>query len=124
MYRNQKKYEQFNIIVMVNLTIVNNSTAVRANVIAIRTNSIEIGLLKAMMIENLKEKMKNGIAHFIFQKKNGELRECWGTTQAALAKAMCNGNGESREVFKTIAFFDVTKGEWRSFRWESLIQVF
>lgn len=69
MYRNQKKYEQFNIIVMVNLTIVNNSTAVRANVIAIRTNSIEIGLLKAMMIENLKEKMKNGIAHFIFQKK-------------------------------------------------------
>ena len=75
MYRNQKKYEQFNIIVMVNLTIVNNSTAVRANVIAIRTNSIEIGLLKAMMIENLKEKMKNGIAHFIFQKKNGELRD-------------------------------------------------
>lgn len=78
-------------MVMVNLTIVNNSTAVRANVIAIRTNSIEIGLLKAMIIENLKEKMKNGIAHFIFQKKNGELRECWGTTQAALAKAMCNG---------------------------------
>ena len=58
---------------MVNLTIVNNSTAVRASVITIRTNSIEIGLLKAMMIENLKEKMKNGIAHFIFQKKNGEL---------------------------------------------------
>lgn len=111
-------------MVMVNLTIVNNSTAVRANVIAIRTNSIEIGLLKAMMIENLKEKMKNGIAHFIFQKKNGELRECWGTTQAALAKAMCNGNGKSREAFKTTAFFDVTKGEWRSFRWESLIQVF
>lgn len=76
---------------MVNLTIVNNSTAVRASVITIRTNSIEIGLLKAMMIENLKEKMKNGIAHFIFQKKNGELRECWGTTQAALAKAMSNG---------------------------------
>ena len=105
---------------MVNLTIVNNSTAVRASVITIRTNSIEIGLLKAMMIENLKEKMKNGIAHFIFQKKNGELRECWGTTQAALS----NGNGESREAFKTTAFFDVTKGEWRSFRWESLIQVF
>ena len=109
---------------MVNLTIVNNSTAVRASVITIRTNSIEIGLLKAMMIENLKEMMKNGIAHFIFLKKNGELRECWGTTQAALAKAMSNGNGESREAFKTTAFFDVTKGEWRSFRWESLIQVF
>lgn len=54
---------------MVNLTIVNNSTAVRASVITIRTNSIEIGLLKAMMIENLKEKMKNGIGTFYLSKE-------------------------------------------------------
>lgn len=91
-------------MVMVNLTIVNNSTAVRANVIAIRTNSIEIGLLKAMMIENLKEKMKNGIAHFIFQKKNGEFRECWGTTQAALAKAMSNGMENHERYLKRQLF--------------------
>ena len=54
---------------MVNLTIVNNSTAVRASVITIRTNSIEIGLLKAMMIENLKEKMKTVLHILSLQRK-------------------------------------------------------
>ena len=109
---------------MTNITVINGATAVRANVIANRTNSTEIGLVKAMLIENLKEKMKNGVAHFIFRKKNGELRECWGTTQSALANAMTNGRGESRELYATTAFFDVTKGAWRCFRWESLVQVF
>ena len=111
---------------MVNLTIVNNSTAVRASVITIRTKYGEDNgaVWTDSCMEFFSIPAGDGIAHFIFQKKNGELRECWGTTQAALAKAMSNGNGESREAFKTTAFFDVTKGEWRSFRWESLIQVF
>ena len=109
---------------MVNITVINGTTAVRANVIANRINSTEVALVKAMMIENLKEKMKHGVAHFIFRKKNGELRECWGTTQPSLANAMTNGRGESREQYATTAFYDVTKGVWRSFRWESLVQVF
>lgn len=109
---------------MVNITVINATTAVKANVIANRTNSTEIGLMKAMMIENLKEKMKHGVAHFVFRKKNGELRECWGTTQPDLASAMTNGRGESREQYATTAFYSVTDGAWRSFRWESLVQVF
>ena len=109
---------------MTNIAIINGATAVRANVIAKRTNSTEIALVKAMMIENLKEKMKHGVAHFVFRKKNGELREGWGTTQSTLANAMTNGRGESREQYATTAFYDVTKGAWRSFRWESLVQVF
>ena len=109
---------------MVNITVINGTTAVRANVIANRINSTEVALVKAMMIENLKQKMKHGVAHFVFRKKNGELRECWGTTQPALASAMTNGRGESREQYATTAFYSVTDGAWRSFRWESLVQVF
>ena len=41
-----------------------------------------------------------------------------------IAKAKTNGRGESRESFATTAYFDVEKGEWRSFRWETLIKVF
>ena len=59
---------------MVNLTIVKNSTAVRDNVIAIRTNSSEIGLLKAMMIENMKEKKKNKSRRF-YQQLPQELKQ-------------------------------------------------
>lgn len=109
---------------MVQALVLNNMTANRAVVIANRAQSNEIGLIKAMMIETLKTKLANGIAHFTFIKKNGELREAWGTTQRNIANAKTNGRGESRELYKTTAFFDVEKGEWRSFRWETLVQVF
>ena len=82
---------------MIQAIVVKGATSVRATVIANRTKSDELGIIKAMMIETLKTKLQNGIAHFTFIKKNGELRECWGTTQSNLAKAKTNGNGESRK---------------------------
>ena len=106
-----------------NALVISNSTANRMMVILQRTGSDLAAGAKAMMIENLKTKMANGIAHFAFQKKDGSIRECFGTIQANIAAAKTNGNGISREYFKTTAFFDVEKGEWRSFRWESLLWV-
>ena len=109
---------------MINAIVINNSTAHRATVIATRTQSNEMGVMKAMLIDTLKVKLANGIAHFIFKKKDGSYREAWGTTQSNIAKAKINGNGVSREVYKTTAYFDVECGAWRSFRWENLVQVF
>ena len=109
---------------MVNAIVINNSTANRATVIAARTESAEMGVMKAMLIDLLKAKLAGGIAHFIFKKKDGSFREAWGTTQSHLAKAKTNGRGVSREAYKTTAYFAVECGEWRSFRWENLIQVF
>lgn len=107
-----------------NALIITDTTAVRMNVIAERTQNLLIAGAKAMMIQNLKEKLRNGVAHFIFIKKNGEVREAFGTTNAAVAAKYTNGNGISREYFKTTAYFDIEKGEWRSFRWESIVNVF
>ena len=109
---------------MINAIIINNSTALRATVIATRTQSNEMAVMKAMLIDTLKVKLANGIAHFIFKKKDGRYREAWGTTQSNIAKAKINGNGVSREAYKTTAYFDVECGAWRSFRWENLVQVF
>ena len=109
---------------MIQALVLNRNTVTRATVIARRTNSEEIGIIKSMMIENLKIKLANGIAHFVFIKKDGTLREAWGTTQPNIVMAKTNGRGVSRELFKTTAFFDVEKGEWRSFRWETVVQVF
>ena len=106
-----------------NIVVLENSTAKRATVIATRTNSDEMGIIKATMIENLKAKLANGIAHFWFMKKDGTVREAWGTTQSNIASAKVNGRGCSREYCKTTAFFDCEKGEWRSFRWESIVKV-
>lgn len=107
-----------------NALIITDTTAVRMNVIAERTQNLLMAGAKAMMIQNLKEKLRNGVAHFIFIKKNGEVREAFGTTNAAVAAKYTNGNGISREYFKTTAYFDIEKGEWRSFRWESIVKVF
>ena len=98
-------------------------TVVRANVIAERTGSLEMGIAKAMLIEQLKSKL-SGIAHIIFQKKDGSLREMFATTCKPLIERHVNGRGVSRENYATTALFDVEKGAWRSFRWESLIKVF
>lgn len=103
---------------------VKDMTIVRANVIAERTGSLEMGIAKAMLIEQLKAKLKISVAHFIFQKKNGELREMFATTCKPLIERHVNGKGVSRENYATTAVFDVEKGAWRSFRWESLIKVF
>lgn len=107
-----------------NALVITIATATRMAVIAARTSSELMAGAKAMMIESLKEKLRNGVAHFIFIKKNGEVREAFGTTNAAVAAKYTNGNGISREYFKTTAFFDIEKGEWRSFRWESIVKVF
>jgi hypothetical protein len=109
---------------MIQALAISNSTVVRATVIAQRTNSEEIGIIKAMMIAQLKEKLANGVAHFIFIKKNGEVREAWGTTSPSLAQKHINGNGISRECYNTTAYFDIEKGGWRSLRWESIVKVF
>ena len=107
-----------------NTLIITDTTAVRMNVIAERTQNLLMAGAKAMMIQNLKEKLRNGVAHFIFIKKNGEVREAFGTTNAEVAAKYTNGNGISREYFKTTAYFDIEKGVWRSFRWESIVKVF
>lgn len=98
-------------------------TATRIAVIGERTGSGMIAGAKAMMILDLKKQMRNGIAHFAYVKKNGEFREAWGTTNAALAAKHTNGNGECREHFATTAYFDVEAGAWRSFRWENIVGI-
>ena len=107
-----------------NTLVITNSTAARMAVIAARTGSELMAGAKAIMIETLKEKLRNGVAHFVFVKKNGQVREAFGTTNAAVAAKYTTGNGISKEYFKTTAYFDIERGEWRSFRWESIVKVF
>jgi hypothetical protein len=101
---------------------VNDMTVVRANKIAERTGSLEMGIAKAMLIEQLKQKLANGVAHFIFQKRDGSLREMWCSTNPSLCSK--HVKGVHREHYGTKVVFDVEKGEFRSFRFESIIKVF
>ena len=107
-----------------NTLIITNQTATRMAVISARTNNALFAGAKAIMIEQLKEKLRNGVAHFLYMKRDGSLREAWGTTSKSLASKYVNGRGCSRELFATTAYFDVEVGAWRSLRWENIVKVF
>ena len=106
--------------------ILNGITATRARVITVRTNAREIdGISKAVLVEQLKEKLKSGkIVKFAYLKSNGEVRVAFGTTNPDFVKDKVCGWGESRESYATTAYFALEKCGWRSFRWENLIAVF
>jgi hypothetical protein len=99
-----------------NALVITDTTAVRMNVIAQRTQNLLVAGAKAMMIQQLKEQLRNGVAHFLYIKKNGEVREAWGITNATLAYKYTNGRGISCEIYSTTAYFDIEKSAWRSFR--------
>lgn len=106
--------------------ILNGITATRARVVTVRTNAREIdGISKAILIEQLKNKLKSGkIVKFAYLKSNGEVRIAFGTTHPDFVKDKVCGWGASRESYATTAYFDLEKCDWRSFRWENLIAVF
>ena len=106
--------------------ILNAITATRAKIVTVRTNAREIdGISKAILIEQLKNKLKSGkIVKFAYLKSNGEVRIAFGTTYPDFVKDKVCGWGESRESYATTAYFDLEKCGWRSFRWENLIAVF
>ena len=76
--------------------VINKATAARMKVIANRTGDTLLSAAKAMQIELLKSKMTNGVAHFAFMKKDGTIREAFGTIQSNIAAAKTNGFGISR----------------------------
>ncbi len=106
------------------MVIVNSMTVHRANVIARRTGSEAMGVIKAQMIDLLKAKLQSGVTHFIYMKKDGTLREAWGTCAGNLMRATQNGRGLSGDAVNTVKYYDVMAGGYRSLRYENLVQVF
>lgn len=110
---------------MTQVVAMNGITAHRANVIARRTGSAAMGVVKAQMIDLLKAKLQSGVAHFVYIKQStGEVREAWGTCASNLMKATQNGRGLSGDQVNTVKYFDVVAGGYRSLRFENLVQVF
>ena len=115
----------YNFKIMEQIVILNRETAIRANVIARRTNARLVdGISKALLIEQLKKKLRSGqIVKFAYLKRDGSIRIAYGTTAADFIADKVCGWGESRENYACCAYYDLEKG-WRSFRWENLIAVY
>lgn len=105
-------------------TTTNNALVARhIEAITIKTGSALMGVSKALLIEEAKRQMRNGVCHFIYVKKNGEVREAMGTLDRSVLHATLKGTGESPESWGCCYYHDVIKGGARSFRWANLLAV-
>lgn len=106
------------------ITATNNALIARhIAVIAAKKGSALMGSAKALLIEEAKRQMRAGTCHFIYMKKDGSLREAFGTLNAALCNKHINGRGQSPENWGCSCYFDVEKGQFRSFRWQNIIDI-
>lgn len=108
-----------------NTVIATNNALVARHiaVVTIKKGSAFMGVAKSMLIEEAKKQMRTGTCHFIYMKKDGTLREAFGTLNPALCDKHINGRGQSPENWNCSCYFDIEKGAFRSFRWQNIIDV-
>ena len=105
-------------------TATNNALiAVHIKTITRKTGSVLMGASKALLIEECKRQMRNGVCHFIYKKVNGDCREAFGTLDRNILTATLAGTGKSPENWGCCYYHDTFKGGARSFRWENLVAV-
>ena len=102
----------------------NNLTAAHIASISLTTGSELMGASKALLIEEAKRQMRTTSGcHFIYKKANGEIREAFGTLNAAICGKHINGRGISPENRGCCCYWDMENGAYRSFRWANIIAV-
>ena len=76
----------------------------------------------AWWYESFRDTLNNGFARFTYRKKDGTFRTALGTRSPLLIPVdklprdiMNNDEGIWTDSAKTIPYFDLDKGEWRSF---------
>lgn len=106
---------------------VTDSPLVAAHIASVSraTGSALMGMSKALLIEEAKRQMRSTSGcHFIYRKSNGEVREAFGTLNAAICAKHINRRGTSPENWGCCCYWDMEKGGFRSFRWANLIAVY
>lgn len=93
--------------------------------------NMAFALRSAWWFESFRDALSNGFARFTYYKKDGTTRTALGTRSPSLIPVdklpQCpQTNDEWEERAKAIPYFDLEKGEWRSFsvlNFKSLDQV-
>lgn len=65
--------------------------------------------------EALKQLLSEGIIHFAYRKKTGELRIAKGTTQLEIIPEDSRPKGTGTEKENTKAYWDLSVGGWRAY---------
>ena len=107
------------------ITATTNNPLVARHIASVTVNkgSAYVGIAKSLLIEEAKRQMRSGTCHFLYVKKDGTVREAFGTLNASLCAKHINGRGQSPENWGCSCYFDIERGAFRSFRWANIIDV-
>jgi hypothetical protein len=88
-----------------------------------RSNDAFLAALQMSKCNELVNRLRNGIVHGFFKKKDGSIREFWGTTNPSLAeKKTIHPIGTMPRLSNgVIPFICCETGQWRSMRIGSFI---
>ena len=102
---------------------VSNAELIVASYAINRSNNPAYGVLQASKANELVNALRKGMVHGFFTKKDGSIREFWGTTNASLAakKTVHEIGYAPRLSLGIIPFIDCETGDWRSLRIDNLI---
>lgn len=95
----------------------------RATTMVRKGYDLQESLQTSALIELLQIKLMGGTAHFIYRKKDGSLKNVFGTLLQKVVDKNTNGLGTPRKYFNCQAYFDVEEQAWRSFKYENLVAV-
>ena len=85
---------------------------------------ISQNIVKMVLLNELKTRMRRGVVKFAYLKKSGEVRIAYGTMMPTLVDDHINGRGNCGDVRKVCTYFDVERGNFRCFQIHSLIKIF
>ncbi len=88
-----------------------------------RSNDSFWAAMQLAKCNELVNRLRLGIVHGFFTKKDGTIREFWGTTRRSLANVKTSSRigTNSKLPLGQIPFIDCETGEWRSLRIGSFI---
>lgn len=93
------------------------------DIITLDTTTKVIQLTSQELNATLREKFLAGIVHFTFQKKDGSLREAFGTLHPE--KIIIPEGGQKVNENPTIGtYFDIEANAWRSYTIANLIAIY
>ena len=108
---------------MITIVAMTNKDMYRAAVISERVeNDFVIGMQVAK-INELKSRMRREVVKFAYLKKSGEVRIAYGTMMPALVGEHINGRGTCGDARKVCTYFDVERGQFRSFQLQALVKI-
>ena len=82
-----------------------------------------------VLIDELKKRMKDEVAHFSFRKKDGSIRQAYGTRVSEVivryegALLPPQNQRQQQRSGGTFPYFDIEKQAWRCFKVESLMDI-